>query len=171
METLNCRKSSLVSYGLRTLMCELWVLKSLVVAAFPSSACFSCFVYYPGPMRAVADLTPQGHGQVQRFLKSCHSSTHMPGSARAAWWHRALSQLWISQNTDGGSTTKRWLALSMDSKEEKHIYSYWKNLFLEQSVSRIQICSDSGLLPAMYRKLLKINKKKDQKSNGKVSNG
>ena len=36
METLYCRQSCLVSSGLRTLMCELWALKLLVVAACPS---------------------------------------------------------------------------------------------------------------------------------------
>ena len=53
METLYCRQSCLVLSGLRTLMCELWALKLLVVAASPSSFLFF-FVYYPGLPRGLA---------------------------------------------------------------------------------------------------------------------
>ena len=62
-----------------------------------------------GLVRAAAELTPQGHGEVKRFLKWCPSSTHMPRSAWAAWWHRALSGLWTAQDRDDGSTTRGWL--------------------------------------------------------------
>lgn len=136
----------------------MWCLGPLVDSgnSCPQFCPLSLFVYYP-VMR-----------QFQQLLKSCPPLLICPGQPWLASAQTLImtvdftgQKLWLHHKRAVGFFFK-----SMDSKEEMNMCNHWKSPFLEQSVVRNQVCSDSGLLSGMYRKLPQINKRKTRNPMG-----